>query len=88
VRKFDELAQAIGPAVQSEQMSEPWGTVELWPCGYLTRCAAPECRERATTILRYSTTRGRPDRQTEACDAHTSALSGELNVIDRRRRPE
>jgi hypothetical protein len=81
--QFDELAKAIGPAVQSEQMSEP-RQVELWPCGYVTRCSAPECRQRATTILRYLDNQGRPDHQTDACDIHASALSGELRVIDRR----
>jgi hypothetical protein len=28
-------------------------TIELWPCGYTAKCSAPECRRRATTILRY-----------------------------------
>ena len=55
-------------------------TVELWPCGYTARCSAPECRRRATTILRYLDNQGRPDGQTEACDAHASELSAELNV--------
>ena len=48
--------------------------VELWPCGYVARCSAPDCRLRATTILRYLDNQGRADRQTEACDA-----SGALN---------
>jgi hypothetical protein len=26
--------------------------VELWPCGYVAKCSAPECRRPATTILR------------------------------------
>jgi hypothetical protein len=60
--------------------------VELWPCGYVARCSAPDCRLRATTILRYLDDQERPDRQTEACDAHASGLSAALNVIDRRRR--
>jgi hypothetical protein len=58
--------------------------VELWQCGYTAKCSAPECRRRASTILRYLDNQGRPDRQTEACDAHASELSAELNVIDRR----
>jgi hypothetical protein len=66
-------------------MSEPQ-TAELWPCGYTAKCSAPECRRRATTILRYLDNQERPDRQTEACDAHASGLSAALNVIDRRRR--
>jgi hypothetical protein len=61
--------------------------VELWPCGYTAKCAAPECRRRATTILHYVDNQGRPDHQTEACDDHASELSAELRVIDRRRRP-
>ena len=44
-------------------------------------------RRRATTILRYLDNQGRPDRQTDACDTHTSERSAELNVIDRRRSP-
>jgi hypothetical protein len=60
--------------------------VELWPCGYVAKCAAPECRRRATTILRYLDNQGRPDRQTEACSAHAIGLSAGMNVIDRRRR--
>ena len=27
--------------------------IELWPCGYVAKCSAPECRRRPTTILRY-----------------------------------
>jgi hypothetical protein len=65
-------------------MSEP-RTVELWPFGYTAKCSARECRRRATTTLRYLDNQGRPDRQTEACDAHASELSAELRVIDRRR---
>jgi hypothetical protein len=42
-------------------MSEP-RTVELWPCGYVARCSARECRQRATTILRYLDSQERPDR--------------------------
>jgi hypothetical protein len=33
-------------------MTEPQ-VIELWPCGYVARCSARECRRRATTILRY-----------------------------------
>ena len=33
-------------------MSEPQ-VIELWPCGYVSKCSARECRRRATTILRY-----------------------------------
>jgi hypothetical protein len=39
--------------------------VELWPCGYDARCSAPECRRRATTILRYLDNQGRPHPQTD-----------------------
>jgi hypothetical protein len=53
-------------------------------CGYVARCSAPECRRRATTILRYLDSQGRPDHQIEACDDHANELSAELNVIDRR----
>jgi hypothetical protein len=60
-------------------------TLEIWPCGYVAKCSAPECRWRATTILRYLDNQGRPDHQTEACDTHASELSAELSVIDRRR---
>jgi hypothetical protein len=60
--------------------------VELWPCGYTAKCSAPECRRRATAILRYLDNQGRPVRQTEACDNHASALTAELMAIDRRRR--
>jgi hypothetical protein len=62
--------------------------IELWPCGYVARCSAPDCRRRATTIMRYLDNQGRADHQVEACDDHASELSGELHVIDRRRRPE
>jgi hypothetical protein len=57
-------------------MSEP-RQAELWPCGYTARCSAPECRRRATTILRYLDNQGRPDHQTEACDAHASHAPAE-----------
>jgi hypothetical protein len=50
------------------------------------KCSAPECRRRATTILRYLDNQERPDHQTDACDSHASELCAELNVIDRRRR--
>jgi hypothetical protein len=66
-------------------MSEP-RQVELWPCGYTARCSARDCRRRVTTIMRYLDNQGRADHQTEACDAHASELSAELNVIDRRHR--
>jgi hypothetical protein len=46
--------------------------------------SAPECRRRATTILRYLDNQERPDHQTDACDIHASELNAELNVIDRR----
>jgi hypothetical protein len=59
--------------------------VELSPCGYVAKCSAPECRRRATTILRYLDNQERPDHQTDACDTHARELSAELNVIDRRR---
>jgi hypothetical protein len=65
-------------------MTEPQ-TVELWPCGYTAKCSAPECRRRATTILRYLDSQERPDRQTDTCDNHARELSAELRVIDRRR---
>jgi hypothetical protein len=59
--------------------------VELWPCGYVAKCSAPECRRRATTILRYLDNQGRSDHQTDACDIHASELCAELKVIDRGR---
>jgi hypothetical protein len=65
-------------------MTEP-RQVELWPCGYVAKCSAQECRRRATTILRYLDNQERPDHQTEACDIHTRERSAELRVIDRRR---
>jgi hypothetical protein len=68
-------------------MTEP-RQMEFWLCGYTSRCSAPECCRRATTILRYLDNQGRPDRQTEACSAHAIGLSAHMNVIDRRRRPE
>jgi hypothetical protein len=59
--------------------------VELWPCGYTAKCSAPDCRRRATTILRYLDNQERPDHQVDACDSHARELSAELEVIDRRR---
>jgi hypothetical protein len=59
--------------------------IELWPCSYVAKCSAPECRRRATTILRYLDNQERSDHQTDACDSHASELSAELRVIDRRR---
>jgi hypothetical protein len=56
------------------------------PAVYTTKCSAPDCRQRATTILRYLDNQGRPDHQTDACDIHASELSAELRVIERRRR--
>jgi hypothetical protein len=66
-------------------MTEP-RQVELWPCGYTAKCSTPECRRRATTILRYLDSQERPDHQVNACDTHASGLCAELRVIDRRRR--
>jgi hypothetical protein len=54
-------------------MNEP-RIVELWPCGYTARCSAPECRRRATTILRYLDSQERADHQADACDTHASEL--------------
>jgi hypothetical protein len=68
-------------------VSEPQ-VIELWPCGYTARCTAPECRRRATTILRYVDNQGRREHQTEACATHASELSAELKGIDRRRQPD
>jgi hypothetical protein len=72
-------------------MTEP-RKVELWPCGYTARCSTHECRQRATTILRYLDNQERPDHQVNACDTHASELfatrlksSAELRVIHRRR---
>jgi hypothetical protein len=65
-------------------LSEP-RTVELWPCGYTARCSAPECRRRASTILRYVDNQERPDHQIDACDTHASELCDALRVIDRKR---
>ena len=63
-------------------MTEP-RTVELWTCGYIAKCSARGCRRRATTILRYLDSQGRPDHQIDACDIHASELCAELRVIDR-----
>jgi hypothetical protein len=65
-------------------MSEPQ-VIEPWPCSYVAKCSARECRRRATTILRYLDNQGRPDHQADACAIHASELSAELRVIDRRR---
>jgi hypothetical protein len=64
-------------------MIEPQ-VIELWPCGYVARCSAPECRRRANAILRYLDNQGRPDHQTDACDTHARELCAELRVIDKR----
>jgi hypothetical protein len=40
----------------------------------------------AKTILRYVDRQGRPDRQVDVCDIHTTALCADLKVIDRGRR--
>jgi hypothetical protein len=40
-------------------MTEP-REVELWLCGYIAKCSAPECRQRATKSCAISTTRGDP----------------------------
>jgi hypothetical protein len=65
-------------------MTEPQ-VIELWSCGYAAKCSARECRQRATMILRYLDSQGRPDHQTDACNAHASELCAALRVIDRRR---
>jgi hypothetical protein len=52
--------------------------IELWPCGYVAKCSARECRRRVTTILRYLDNQGRPDHQTDACDLRTRT-SGALS---------
>jgi hypothetical protein len=66
-------------------MTEPQ-VIERWPCGYVAKCSAPQCRRRATTILRYVDNQGRPDHQADACGIHSRELSAELTVSDRRRR--
>jgi hypothetical protein len=43
------------------------------------------CRSFFRPILRYLDNQGRPDHQSEACDAQASELSAELKVIDRRK---
>jgi hypothetical protein len=68
-------------------MTEPQ-VIERWPRGYVAKCSAPQCRRRATTILRYVDNQGRPDHQADACAIHSRELSAELTVIDRRRRSE
>jgi hypothetical protein len=83
VRRQGEICSALTRG-GGGTMTEPL-QVELWPCGYVARCSAPECRRRATTILRYLDNQERPDHQTNACDNHASGLSVALNVIDRRR---
>jgi hypothetical protein len=45
-------------------MTEPC-EVELWPCGYVAKCSAPQCRRRAATIPRYLDSQERPDHQTK-----------------------
>jgi len=62
-------------------VSEP-RIAELWPCGYVAKCSAPERRRRATTILRYLNNQERPDHQVDARDTHARKLSAELRVID------
>jgi hypothetical protein len=52
--------------------------IELWLCAYSAGCSAPGCRRRATTILRYVDRQGRPDRQVDVCDIHTTALCSDL----------
>jgi hypothetical protein len=54
-------------------MTDP-RVVELWPCGYVAKCSARDCRRHATTILRYLDNQERPDHQTDACDAHAIEL--------------
>jgi hypothetical protein len=66
-------------------MTEPQ-VIKLWPCGYVAKCSAPDCRRRATTILRYLDNQERPDHGVDACDTHASEICAELRVIDRRRR--
>jgi hypothetical protein len=68
-------------------MTEPQGTVELWPCGYIARCSAPGCGRRPTTILRYLDSHGRFGHQTDACDTLAGQLCAELRVIDRKAPP-
>ncbi len=59
--------------------------VEVWPCGCSSRCSAPGCRRRATTILRYLDAKGRPYRQTDVCDIHARELCVGMRAIDRKR---
>ena len=63
-------------------MSEP-REVEVWPCGYVAKCAVPWCRQRATTILRYLDKQGRPYRQVDVCKNHARELCAGMKVIDR-----
>jgi hypothetical protein len=62
--------------------------IELLACGYAARCAAKECRRRATTILRRLDDQGRLEHHTEACDDHAAELCFGMKVVDRKRRSE
>jgi hypothetical protein len=41
-------------------------------CGYRAKCVAPGCGNVARTILRYTDAGGRPLRQSESCNPHTT----------------
>jgi hypothetical protein len=49
--------------------------IELLRCDYAARCSRAGCRQyRATTIVRYVDSQGRPLRQFEVCDAHADLI--------------
>jgi hypothetical protein len=49
-------------------------TIELWPCGYDTRCNVRNCRAKATTLARSIDGGGRPIKQYELCSIHADQV--------------
>ena len=76
-------ARAASLSKQIEAAKTPSGTaemdgaaeVELLRCDYAARCSRSGCRQyRATTIVRYVDSQGRPLKQIEVCDDHANLI--------------
>lgn len=48
--------------------------VRIYRCGYISRCKAPRCQDRATLVAEKVDNAGRHVRQIELCDRHSRVV--------------
>ena len=63
--------------------------VQIWRCGYVSKCKARRCLSRATVVAEKVDGAGRDVRQIELCDRHvciviTRERARGLEILDRR----